>query len=248
MSYINSMKRIVLIASVLMIGLTAGAQGSYFGVKGGMSIGSQKWNNFERDLLYKYHIAAFIESNSEEGNREFYAQLGYHTRGSAIRVNGAITQNGVRFSPPVQELIFNNISLGFGVKQKFYGASSLTPYYSIGLRAEYTIKNNILDLQSERNIFYSSYYFEEFVQKFVYGVSAGGGIEYQFSEFVGAFLEISLQPDIGAQYNQPFPIENVINPRNPGGAPIRIGPRQVRNFNIEISVGVKFLRKVIYIE
>ncbi len=240
-------KPLFLFLAYFLIASIGYAQGAHFGIKGGSSIGSQKWNNFERDLLFRYHIAAFVESNSESGNRDFYAQLGYHARGSAIRVNGVINQDGIRFNPPVQELVFNNIVLGFGVKQKFYGASAITPYYSIGLRAEYNIDNNIPEIAAEQS-FYSNYYFTDFVNKFTYGVSGGGGLEYQFSEFVGGFLEVSLQPDIGPQYNQFFDLEDIINPRNPGGPNITIPARQVRNFTIEISVGIRFLRKVVYID
>ncbi len=241
--------RIVLAAAMIVLCCAgAAAQGAFFGVKGGLSAGSQKWNNFSRSFLYRGHIAATVESNSETSNRDFYAQLGYHQRGSTLRSGGIFTRNGVRFRPPNQEFIFNNISLGFGVKQKLYGQSVIVPFYSLGLRAEYTIGTNIGDFDQNQPQFYSTYFFETFVQKFVYGVSAGGGIEYPFSEFVEGILEISVHPDIGPQYDQLFPIENVANPRNPGGPPITLPARQVRNFTLEISVGIRFLRKVVYIE
>jgi len=241
--------KIILALTALLLSCTGlAAQGAFFGVKGGLSAGSQKWNNFSRAFLYRGHIAATVESNSETSNRDFYAQLGYHQRGSTLRSAGIFTQNGVRFRPPNQEFIFNNISFGFGVKQKLYGNSKIVPFYSLGLRAEYTIDTNIDEFDREQPLFYSAYFFETFVKKFVYGVSAGGGIEYPFSEFVEGILEISLHPDIGPQYDQLFPLENIANPRDPGGRPITIPPRQVRNFTLEISVGIRFLRKVIYIE
>lgn len=49
------------------IGKQAFAQSYAFGIKGGMTAGTQKWdNNFQREPLFRYHIAGFIESHSDQ--------------------------------------------------------------------------------------------------------------------------------------------------------------------------------------
>ena len=62
---------------------------------------------------------------------------------------------------------------------------------------------------------------------------------------MGGFLEISGSPDFSFQYNQ-GPIDNVIDPF--GGPNRSIGQRQIRNFTIEISFGLRFLRKWSYVD
>lgn len=62
------------------------SQSYYFGVKGGLSMGYQKWESFNQGLLFSYHAAGFWESYSDiNPMNSLYAQFGFHNRGSALR-------------------------------------------------------------------------------------------------------------------------------------------------------------------
>ena len=83
------------------------------------------------------------------------------------------------------------------------------------------------------------------VRRWNYGVIAGGGVEFMFSELVGGLVELSISPDISQQYFQnSFTYTSNIN-----GQQLRtIGERRIRNISIELSVGFRFLRIVEYID
>ena len=229
------------------IGINAQETGGYyFGVKGGLSIGFQKWNSFERDPLFRYHGIIFTESATEE-NVGLFAQAGYHLKGSAIRTpsitNSFGTFNG--FTTPFE---FQNLSISVGAKQKFdIGVSDNKFYYIIGIRGDYTIGTNLRpDGISENHPFFFSYPFDDFVNEINYGLIGGGGIEFPLSEFVGALIELTVNPDFSKQYNQPE-IRNVINPIS-GNNSITIPERNIVNTTFELTLGFKFLRKVEYID
>lgn len=239
------MRKLLIITIALLISqLVVEAQGTYYGLKGGLSIGSQKWNSFERDLLFRYHGALCVESTYEDANYGLYGQIGYHIRGSAIRIHSFTTNQGIVFNPPVQEFLFRNISLGIGVKQKFENSSSFVPYYLLGLRAEYTIGTNFNDFDDINLL--SFYPNDIYLNKFNYGLTFGGGFDLAHSEFVKSFIEITFHPDVSKQYDQFETIHNVLNPRNPDGPRINLNPQSIRNFSIEVSAGIKFLQKIEY--
>ena len=68
----------------------------------------------------------------------------------------------------------------------------------------------------------------------------------QMSELSNVFLEFSVQPDFSFQYEQ-FPIDNILSPWGTNEY-ITLPLTQVKNLSIEAKVGVKFLRKVEYID
>ena len=219
--------------------------GFYFGVKGGLLLGIQKWNNFDRDPLVKYHGIAFIESLDPSGSVSLFAQAGLHRKGSAIRGRNFIGLNNEPFRAPTQEFIFNNISLTVGGKMKNYLSESSTWHYLFGLRGDYTISTN-LDEYERLNELTSTLFFptDGFVRKINYGVTLGGGFEFDLSEMVGALLEFTINPDFSNQYRQPS--INTYNPitRTSGAT----GERTIRNTTFEVTVGFRFLRKVEYID
>lgn len=245
------MKRIIY-TSILILGslfplLAQGGQA--FGVKGGLSVGFQNWNDFQRDPLFKYHGAVYIESYEEEEPFALFAQLGYHVRGSAIRNQNFVDRltNQV-FRPATREFQFRNAALILGGKRKYdFGAGFNQVYYSLGLRGEYTISTNLEEYRefNERNAIYAIYPFPEGVQRFNYGVSVGGGIEFMFQELVGGFVELSVHPDFSRQYEQP-PIPNVTDPFT--GQNRTIQERIIRNVSFELSVGIRLIRKIEYID
>ncbi len=221
---------------VLLFSLGLEGQSFVFGPKLGPSIGFQRWNNFDQDALLAYHAALFIESYSEEGNGTLYAQLGYYTRGSAIRVTDIL--QGRNFSSSFK---FNNLGLTLGAKQMIQSSSSFKPYYHFGLRLEYTLSTNLDQYENFNSVFYPT---NEFVRKLNYGVSLGGGFQKNLSEFIGAALEVTVSPDLSKQYEQPA-LSNVIIPGQ-GTQTRNIQARDIRNLSFEISLVLRLLRKVEY--
>lgn len=246
------MNKSILIVFVLLAFVPELSSQSYaFGIKGGLTIGIQNWSDFQRDPLFKWHGIAFIESAPEDNRFAVFAQAGYHVKGSAIRnrnffnpLNGNVTR------PPAQEFIFNNISLTLGGKQKYdFSARGTKVYYLFGMRLDYTVSTN-LDQYSqfnERNPAYAIYPFDEpaFINDFNYGATVGGGFEIPFSELVGILVEFTVNPDFSLQYRQPE-IPNVIDPYTGNTRTLR--PREVRNLTFEVTVGFRFLNKIVYID
>lgn len=221
-------------------------QGTAYTIKGGLTLGVQKWNGFDQDPLFKYHGAISAESLDETAQFSIFAQAGYHLKGSALRNGSFIDQNNNFQRLPAQEFIFKNISVVLGAKRKYEMSDALKGYYLIGLRGDYTIGTN-LDEYKELNevnntLFYPS---NAFVRDWNYGISLGGGFELALGELVGANLEFTVNPDFSQQYRQPQ-INNVYNPftRQNGNIP----ERTVRNITFEISAGFRFLRVVEYVD
>lgn len=243
-------KTIFLIAVLFLMYGQASAQGYYFGVKGGLSIGVQSWNGFERDPLMAYHGIAFIESLSEGNRFSLFAQAGYHQRGSAFRnqffgnvFNGGYTR------APATKFIFNNASVLLGGKQKYDFAGDTKVYYLFGIRGEYTVSTNLGKYEefNELNPGFAIYPFNtyEFIRRINYGITVGGGFEVALSEFVGGLVEFTVNPDFSDQYRQP-PVPNVTDPYS--GELRTVPERRIRNLTFEVTLGLRFLRKVIYIE
>ncbi len=222
------------------------AQSYAFGVKGGLTLGTQKWNSFERDPLLKYNFIAFIESAEETGAFSVFAQLGYHVKGSAIRIRGNNILGGT--FKLAEQFEFQNLSLVLGGKQRYeLPGGRAKAYYLLGIRGDYTVATNLSDFKefNEQNPTSAIFPFEQFVQKLNYGVTVGGGFEFPFSEFIAGILEFTVNPDFSKQYNQP-PIPNVYDPFTMNNR--TIPERAIRNITLEISLGIRFLRKIEYID
>ena len=223
--------------------LPISAQSYWFGAKGGTALNWQSWGSgvstgLARNQLISFPADIFIESYDEEGKGSFYAQLGYRTRGSSYRAFSNFGTTNVN-----QSFKFNNIVLEVGVSKtvalKFM---NMTPFYKVGLRGEYTVNTNLDDYL----VFNSLYYpVDEFVKRFPWGFTAGGGFTYDIEELYGFLFEFTVNPDIGIQYEQP-PLNNVRDPYT--NQPTSIPLRQVRNLSLEFKIGIRFLRKIIYVD
>ena len=223
--------------------LPISAQSYWFGAKGGTALNWQSWGSgvstgLARNQLISFPADIFIESYDEEGKGSFYAQLGYRTRGSSYRAFSNFGTTNVN-----QSFKFNNIVLEVGVSKtvalKFM---NMIPFYKVGLRGEYTVNTNLDDYL----VFNSLYYpVDEFVKRFPWGFTAGGGFTYDIEELYGFLFEFTVNPDIGIQYEQP-PLNNVRDPYT--NQPTSIPLRQVRNLSLEFKIGIRFLRKIIYVD
>ena len=213
-------------------------QSKIFGPKGGLTIGFQSWDGFQRDALVSYHGALYFEGYKEGAPTSFYGQLGLHTRGSSERAFFITGPTAQEFR---QKFRFDNLAAVLGVKKRLKEDVDNKPYFAFGMRLEYTLGTN-LDESSE----FAGYFpIEGFVNKWNYGATASFGYEFPFSEFVGGLIEASIHPDLSFQYQQPGGI-GVISPIN--GQSIVLREQQIRNITFELTVGFRFLHKVIYLD
>lgn len=225
--------------------------GYYFGVRGGLSLGSQDWSNIETELNLGFHGDLFLETIGADRRFSFWGNLGYHQRGSRISRRRVITFQGNGFTLPADNFEFNNVVLAVGGKSVFGYAGPADLYYLLGLRAEYNLSTNLSEYDrlvasqgvAIRNDYPIDSY--EFINRFVYGVTAGAGANMLLGESLSGFVELTAHPDLSFQYNQGT-IPNVVNPSGPGNT--SIPERAIRNFSIELSVGLRFLRKYTYID
>jgi len=221
----------------LFLIVSVDAQSFHFGPKGGGTIAIQQWNNLERDPLFAYHGAIFIETPDPEDKGSLYAQIGYHKRGSGVRVFDFLSSFSAN-----QNFQFNNLALQLGTKKRINRSESKVFFYNFAIRGEYTLNTNLSEYVRFNSLFYPQ---DAFVNKFNYGISFGGGIEFGSSKFSVPFIELTISPDLSLQYQQ-NPISNIINPYN--GQPTTLPERRIRNLTLELTFGMKFFREVIYVD
>lgn len=251
-------KKILLLLTcvTLLSGLWAQEQerdygGTYYGFKGGLTLGTQKWNDFDREALASYHGILTIEGIPAQGQFSLWAQLGYHVKGSTIRstVFGNPFNAGLTRVPP-QKFEFYNLSLSIGAKQVIKDIGLAKMYYLFGIRGDYTLDTNLdeyKDFTSSQALYAPIYPIDsyEFIRRINYGAIVGGGFSFPLSELIEGLVEFTVNPDFSLQYKQPA-IPNVFNPLTTQTTTIR--ERNIRNLTFEITVGARFLRKVEYID
>lgn len=211
-----------------------------WGVKGGLTLGFQQWNRGDRQTLPAYHGIMFIESASEEDKFAVFAQAGFHVKGSAVRLRN-IFLNGTRSNQFTDRYEYYNASLTLGGKQKFDLNENLKYYYLFGIRGDYTLGTNLDDYADRNSLFYPD---NGFVREWNYGVTIGGGFEFPFSEFISGLLEFTFNPDFSRQYRQP-PL-TVPDPFNPGNSRM-LSETEIINRTFEVTLGIRFLRRVEYV-
>ena len=214
-----------------------------WGIKGGLTMGFQQWNRGQRQALFAPHAILFIESAEEEDKFSVFAQAGVHVKGSSVRYRN-IYLNGNLSNQQSDRYEYYNASLTLGGKQKFDMNESTKYYYLFGIRGDYTIGTNLDDYADRNSLFFPD---NAFVRKWNYGVTVGGGFEFPFSEFISGLLEFTFNPDFSRQYRQD-PIPNVIDPlnRNPG-VTRTLQETYITNRTFEVTLGIRFLRRVEYV-
>jgi len=244
------MKYFVSLLLVLMLQTGSFGQGMAFGFKGGPSIGFQKWNTgSQRDALFAYHGIAFVESLAEQDEFAIFAQTGFHVKGGAVRYNRFTyfdNSNNLReFGGRTDRYEFRNLSLTVGGKQKF-DKDNLSYYYLFGMRGEFTLGTNLDEYQENFPVGIANYFpTDTYVRRINYGVTVGGGFEFVFSDFVSGIIELTVNPDFSKQYRR-FAIDNVYNPYSMQNG--TLPEQELSNTTIELSVGMRFIRKVEYID
>ena len=230
---------LTIIAILGCLSVESAAQSFYFGPKAGMSIAYQQWNQSDRSPIFTPHGDLFIETTDFDGSGSIFAQIGFHTRGSGVRR----LRNPFNNQIGNQQFKFNNISLGAGIKKRLNIDASPVYYYMAGLRLEYTISNNLVEIGS--NQVTGGFLFDPYVRDFNYGLTVGGGIEFPALYSVVPFVEFSFMPDLSQQYDQFESVEfqDPVTNNN-----IVIGARSIRNLTLEVTVGVKLFREVIYVD
>ncbi len=243
--------RFTILLIALFSFLDLSAQGSAFGIKGGPTLGFQQWNGRDSELLVRYHGVAYIETYREDAPFALFGQAGYHIRGGATRIRGGAYTNpdGNFFNFPTTSYPyeFRNVSLAFGAKQKFPFGQEMQAYYMVGVRGEYTINTNLDEYHPENDPFRVVnliHPFDELTRHWQYGIIAGGGIEFMFADLVGGMIELSISPDLSQQY---FQAETPYNDPFTGN-PRTLSAREIRNVSIELSIGLRFLRIVEYVD
>ncbi len=221
------------------------AQSNVYGFKTGLTVASQIPSS-ANSVLLNYHGAVFVENSPADNTSVLFAQLGYHSRGNANRyrpfLGTDLAGNPVNYPGFTQEFIYNNVALIIGAKRRGVLGSEKA-YYSMGLRAEYTVKTN-LDFPQGYAIFAYSSPTNDFVNKFNYGLSVAAGYEFPFSDLIKGFAEISIHPDISKQYYRPaFTAYDIYSRTN-----VDIGEQSFRNLTFELSIGIHFLNKVIIVD
>ena len=225
--------------------------GYLYGFKGGLSLGNQDWTGLETELLLGYHADLYYETIPSQGRFSFFGQAGVHTRGSRISRRRGFTFNGLGVTLPADDFRFTNLSLAIGAKSVFAYTRFGDAYYLLGLRADYSVGNNLGEYDQLENsvgvAFRLNYPFDQpdFINELTYGAIFGVGTHFPVADKIGGFVEVSGSPDFSFQYNQP-PLDNIIDPF--GGPPRTIGQRMIRNFTIEVSFGIRFLRRYEYID
>lgn len=216
--------------------------GFYFGPKLGLTLGTQNWDGAERRPMANYHFALYTESLDPDKTGSLFAQVGYHSRGSGLNiVNLTLGFNSN------QAFIYRNLNVTLGVKKRLLTEKLSTPYYFVGVRGEYQLSNNLAETQDRFQLGASSLFYpvDIYVNKFTYGLSFGGGFEFQGSKFVQPGIEFTFSPDLNFQYRSPE-IPFVTNPFN--GLTTSLPERKIRNLTFEISLVLRFLREVIYLD
>jgi len=230
-------KYILLFLAAILFCINAEAQtGTAYGFKGGLTLGSQKWNNQERELLPAYHAVLTMESRDEEIGFSMFGDLGFHVKGSQqVFRSGVSNIGGQLIERPRRSFRqpFNNVSAVVGVKKTGQFTDFINYYFGVGARGDYNLSYDTSGY-SNNNDFY-----DEYLNKITYGISIVGGLEYTVGDTGLLFIELSFSPDFSKQINVPpglmytHPITNI---------PIQLGKQEIINRALEISVGYKFVR------
>lgn len=219
-----------------------------YALKAGPTMATQRWDNFDQGPLFGYHVNAHVERVDYGRPTSFYAALGLHQRGSAIRSRNfrfvdPVSGQEVVVRPETIAFVFSNLVLGLGGKQH-YAVGKRRGYVLLALRGEYNLATDFGDTD-DRNINFGygpAYPVEEFVRKLTYGADVGAGLELPINGKLDGLLELRFSPDVSQQYDQPA--LRIFNPFT--GNNESAGQRRITNVSIELSAGIRILPDAVY--
>ncbi len=217
-------------------------------LKAGPTLATQRWDNFEQSPLVTYHADLQVERMDYSSPTSFYASVGYHRRGSAIRSRNVryldpTTGQELTIRPQALEFAFSNVGLTLGGKQH-YAAGNGRGFVAFGLRGEYNVATDFGNTDAT-NVNYGyglAYPNAAYVRKVVYGMDLGVGLERQLSARLDALFELRISPDVSQQYDQPpLRFYSPVTGNNEAS-----GQRRINNVGIEFSVGLRLLPETVY--
>lgn len=198
------------------------AQTSYV-LKAGSGVNLQIHTTGKSNPLIGGSFDVGVLSLEEDISAALYATIGYHLRGSSRRYTNIFNIS--------ERYLYHNVVAEVGVmKYLNLDSEDFVAYYLIGVQGEVSIANNLGNQQSGGTI-NSSLLSNEFVKRFIYGLSIGAGVEKEyFGKKFG--LELNVSPNLSSQYDQPF----AISYEHPIYGNVTIPPRRIRNVAIELKL------------
>lgn len=207
------------------------AQDNAYGFLGGLTLGTQQWNGFDRDLLLTWNGRFFYESLVTD---KFSAvmEVGLHNRGSGIRsqfINLGSSNLQTRYS----KMVFRNASIMGGAKQIYDLKENMEAYVKLGVRLEYTVADTFEIFEQ----------YADAVRPFNYGITLGGGIHFGPKDGPVQFiLDAQVAPDFSQQlYAPPAQIWNRYTQQYQ-----TFSEQKVTNLSFEITLGVRWVNKYYY--
>jgi len=226
------MKKIgILLLLGILIFSEADAQDNAYGVLGGLTVGTQKWNGFDRDPLLTWNGRFFYESLLNE-RLSVVGEVGMHNRGSGILAQYIVLGTG-DLQTNFSKMVFRNVSVLGAAKQVYDLKENLEAYVKLGLRVEYTVADTFEIFEQ----------YSEAIRPFNYGVTFGGGFHFGPKDGPIQFiLDAQVSPDFSQQlYAPPATIWNRYTQQ------VQAFPEQkVTNLSFEITLGIRFVNKYYY--
>lgn len=207
------------------------AQDNAYGVMGGLTVGMQKWNGFERDPLLSWNGRVFYESLIND-KLSVIGEFGLHNRGSGILAQ-YLVPGTTGITTNYSKIVIRNLSFLGAAKQMYDVKENMEAYVKLGLRLEYTVADTF-EIYSQ---------FSEAIQPFNYGVTLGGGLHFGPKDGPLQFvLDAQISPDFSQQIYAPAgQIYNRYTQQYQGFA-----EQKVTNISFEITLGIRFVNKYYY--
>lgn len=218
------MKNYILMICLIFPFLLSGQGEVIYAVKLAGGLSSQNFTTQRGGLTLTPGIDLYVANKDEDVPAQLYAQLGYHQRGSSRRQGG--------FSVKAPAYRFDNVVLELGALREYEANEFLNYYYMLGVRGEVTVHDNLDQVVSTNSFGSLNFLAPTFTKRFLYGLSVGGGLKGTVAGKTMC-LEVSVQPDLSSQYDQPYQLDYT----HPVWGRVILPPRKGRNISVEVKLG-----------
>ncbi len=222
-------KRYFLLAALnltLIVSMFAQPEYRVYGVQGGLSIASQRWESFSQQALFTPHFDFTYENYKPGRGRSFYSSLGYHVRGFTQRFRGVSFNTGDVIDRRYRNK-HKNLVANIGMKGRSVKDSGNAIWYVLAFRGEYNLANDFEIFQA----------LEDDINPVVAGVTLSFGYEWLLHSKGMAIFIVSIQPDFTNQiYLRPQSFVDL------NGNQVTLKEERIRNFTIELGVGYSIFR------